>query len=54
MVSNIIALNWSKISSSISYTDNGVMSGAMMYDDAEMFTSKMHDPCARITVAWKR
>ena len=31
MVSNIIALNLSKISSSISYTDNGVTSGAMMY-----------------------
>ena len=27
----------------------------MIYaDDAEMFTSKMHDLCARITVAWKR
>ena len=23
-------------------------------DDAEMFTSEMHDPCTRTTVAWKR
>ena len=29
------------------------LSYRFLFDDAEMFTSEMHDPYTRITVAWK-